>query len=410
MRIGALAVLVFCFAPLHLGAQHTAKEASQLYAEHGWFDLRASIANDGASLFYRAAVETAFHQDRGAEADLKRFIASHPDATMLLQARELLIGMDFRSARYRDALREAHLILQANPSAQDIANFLPALEFLSGFNRQTVVSKEDSVSPVVILDQNLVVPVTIGKNNGNYILDNGFSLSGMSESEAERLKLVVRDVPTQIDTMSGAQVKIRIAVVPELILGRTRLRNVAFYVLPDNQPPFNQLESGKQGILGLPVLLALGHFSWQPKALTLRIFSSTAKSPDVPANLAFDGTSVFTQMKFRGQQLDVSLDTGAQNTVLYPSFAKRFPDIKSLGAAEAHRLTGAGGSTSIGSLSIPSVDFEIANRRVTLAPATVILRENNSTAGWFNGNLGMDLLNQADSIDVNFSKMTLVLK
>ena len=71
--------------------------------------------------------------------------------------------MDFRSAWYRDALREAHLILAANSGAKDIANFLPALEYLSPSDRQTVLSHADSVMLIEIIDQNLVVPVTIGK-------------------------------------------------------------------------------------------------------------------------------------------------------------------------------------------------------------------------------------------------------
>ncbi len=410
MRFRAQLAIAFCLFPPHLFAQSTDRTLKKLYTEHRWFDLRTQADRGGASLFYKAAVETAFHQDKRARTDLEHFIASHPDSKQLLQARELLIGMDFRSGRYRDALREAHSILAADPGAKDIANFFPALQMLSQYGRQTVVSDTDSVMPVEFIDQNLVVPVTIGSSSGHYILDDGFSLSGMSESEARRLNLSMQDVSTQIDTMSGAQVKIRITVVPEMTLGNTLLRNVAFYVLPDEQPPFNQLGPGKQGILGLPVLLGLEHFSWQPKASTLHVFSGATGISKTSANLAFDGTSVFTQVTFRGSRVDVSLDTGAQNTIFYPSFAEQFPDITSLGTTEAHRLTGAGGSTSIDSVSISKLDLKIGAYQVTLAPATVLLRENNSTAAWFHGNLGMDLLNQANSIDVNFSRMTLRLE
>ena len=103
----------------------------------------------------------------------------------------------------------------------------------------------------------------------------------------------------------------------------------------------------------------------------------------------------------------MSLDTGAQNTILYPSFAKQYPDIRSRGTTEDHRVTGAGGSTSINSLSIPTLTFEIGTRSVTLSPATVLLRENNSTTSWFQGNLGMDLLNQGRSVEIDFGAMTL---
>ena len=56
------------------------------------------------------------------------------------------------------------------------------------------------------------------------------------------------------------------------------------------------------------------------------------------------------------------------------------------------------------------VEREVGHHQVTLAPATVLLQENNSTTGWFRGNLGMDLLNQARGVDVDFESMTLTLQ
>jgi hypothetical protein len=93
--------------------------------------------------------------------------------------------------------------------------------------------------------------------SGNHIFDNGFSLSGIGESEAQLLRLDVHDVATNIDSMSGIQVKTRIVVADSLVVAGVRLHNVAFYVLPDDKPPFNQLTAGRRGILGLPVILAI---------------------------------------------------------------------------------------------------------------------------------------------------------
>jgi len=106
----------------------------------------------------------------------------------------------------------------------------------------------------------------------------------------------------------------------------------------------------------------------------------------------------------------VSLDSGAQNTVLYPSFAKQFPDIQEHGTTEQHRITGVGGSASKQSFTLPSLSFRLGGVDLALKPATVLLEENNSTSAWFKGNLGMDLLNQAPSVDVDFGSMLLSLK
>jgi hypothetical protein len=254
------------------------------------------------------------------------------------------------------------------------------------------------------------LPVSIDGATVNYILDNGFSLSGMSESEAKRLKLSVHTVSTEIDTMSGAPVNIRLAVVHDLGIGRVHLRNVAFYVLPDDKPPFNQRAPGHRGILGLPVVLALGHFAWQPASRTFQTFSTYSEGPAPGANLAFDGSNVFTQLIFRGTTLDVNLDLGAQNTVLYPSFAKQFPAIQERSPTEQHRVTGVGGSASIKSFTLPSLSFQLGGFDLALRPATILLEENNSTSTWSKGNLGMDLLNQAHRANVDFGSMTLNLK
>ena len=106
----------------------------------------------------------------------------------------------------------------------------------------------------------------------------------------------------------------------------------------------------------------------------------------------------------------MNLDTGAQNTVLYSSFVKQFPDIQERSTTEQHRITGVGGSTSIKSFTLPSLEFRLAGVDLALKPATVLLEENNGTSAWFNGNLGMDLLNQARSVDADFGSMTLSLR
>ena len=278
-QVLAAGVLALCFLRMEVRAQPPDADLKALYDSHRWFALRETVAKGGtaAAPFYKAAVETAFHQDERAKIDLEQYIASHPALDMLVEARELLVGMEFRSAHYQDALLQARQILAVKPDAKDVANLVPTLNVLAPFVRQTVVSREASTVKFELRDQNLVLPVVIDGSTVNYILDNGFSLSGMSESEAKRLKLSVQTVSTEIDTMSGAPVKIRIAVVHDLVVGRVHLENVAFYVLPDDQPPFNQRAPGHRGILGLPVVLALGHFAWQPASGTFQIFSSASE-------------------------------------------------------------------------------------------------------------------------------------
>ncbi len=258
-------------------------------------------------------------------------------------------------------------------------------------------------------DENLVLPVDVNGISGHYIFDNGFSVSGISESEAKRLRLDVHDVATSLDSMSGTQVRIRIAVADELVVAGIQLQNVAFYVLPDDKPPFQSLSAGRRGILGLPVILALGHFKWSARDHTFTVLPPSEAAQGSKANIAFDGTGTFCRSFFEGKPVDFSLDLGAQNTVLYPSFGKSFPTLKEAGLHESHQVTGVGGSANIDSMFIPSLTFTVGGRTVALKPAHLLLHDNNSTSDRFAGNLGMDLLNQARSVEIDFQLMELSL-
>jgi predicted aspartyl protease len=398
----------------------TAESALQsLYDGHHWFELRDAVRLDAAHgakapLFYKAAVEAAFHEAR-AEADLKAVITAKPAGGMEYEARELLIGLYFRAGKYQEALTEAKSMLAEKPGAADIKNMAPTLEVLAAAGDQRVIAEKPAPVSIDIEDGNIVLPLTINGVKSHYIFDNGFSLSGMSEAEAKRLKLTVRDVKTNIDTMSGAAVTIRIAVARKLVVAGLRLENVAFYVLPGDQPPFNGLRAGRQGILGLPVILAMRQFEWSPGERRFSRSGGTRAGVGTQvdlakSNLAFDGTSIFNRVNFEGKPVDFSLDTGAEDTELYLSFARRFPKVVAEGKREAHKVTGVGGSAEIDSVTLPSLTLVVGGKEVVLRPAHVLLKDNNSTTSWFVGNLGMDLLQQGRSVAVDFGAMTLVVR
>jgi len=166
---------------------------------------------------------------------------------------------------------------------------------------------------------------------------------------------------------------------------------------------------GRQGILGLPVILALRHFQWSPADRTFTVLPPQTEPRNLAPNLAFESTSIFTQIGFHGKALNFSLDTGAQRTELYPAFARDFPDVKASGTPEARKLIGVGGSAKIESVLVPALSFIVGGREVQLTPAHILLKDNNSNSNWFAGNLGMDLLNQAHTVEIDFDSMAIQL-
>jgi hypothetical protein len=62
--------------------------------------------------------------------------------------------------------------------------------------------------------------------------------------------------------ISGNRVSFRVALAKSFAVGGIELRNVAFLVSANNQRPFLDMQAGQRGLVGLPVLCALGAVKW----------------------------------------------------------------------------------------------------------------------------------------------------
>jgi predicted aspartyl protease len=225
------------------------------------------------------------------------------------------------------------------------------------------------------------------------------------ESEAQRLGLKVEETATKVYDISGTTAAIRVTEAPDLWIGKTHLRPVAFLVYPNANEPFVDLPEKHTAVLGIPVLIALGtiridkenHFEILPHP-------SPASAKTIP--LAFDGITPITEMSLNGKTLSFTFDTGATHTVLYPPFAAAFPELMRTGIKKDHKLTGLNGSTTQESVELPSVRF-LFGREVELAPASVLLKTTTGASEWAAGNLGFDLVLQTLPITIDFRAMQL---
>ena len=72
--------------------------------------------------------------------------------------------------------------------------------------------------------------------------------------------------------------------------------------------------------------------------------------------------------------------------------------------SQAGLLYGRGGQFSVFDT------LYIGGLETTLRPAHVLLKENSSNGQWYHGNLGLDFLNQADTVTLDFVAMSLTLE
>jgi predicted aspartyl protease len=408
MRAFVLASVALCLFPSITLSQVSDGTLKTLYERHQWFALRDAIAQGDAPLFYHAAVEAAFDEIEPAGRDLGKVILQSPHSEDAYEAHQLLATMFFRHGLYRKALEQLRAMSNEKPEAKDVQNEMAFFTELGKVDQSTV-HLSPSTLEMSQEDGNLYLPVTINGKKALYAFDTGANFSVMSEAEASRLGLAVTSVDTSIGDSSGNHLGVRVAVAKSLTIGGLHLRDVAFGVLPDVQPPFNDLAEDKRGLLGIPILLAMHTVCWS-KDGTFMLGRRSGQFHLPTTNLAFEQSFPVTHAYFQGAGFDMTVDSGAQKTVLSPPFASAFPDvIKSIGKPETHKLTGVGGSTSYQSVLVPSLDLQIGGHTVTLTNAHVLTEESSDTSKWADGNLGIDLLSEATSVTFDFGAMTLTL-
>ena len=390
----------FCF-----GAQKDDTNLKSLYDNHRWFELRDSIREGGASAFYQGTIACAFNDVRRCEKKFRDVFNSAPRSDEAVEAHRTLASAYLTHGEYKKALAQVDAILALRPTDADALGGRPVLAAFADTPDQQIARRHTTVQ---LEDGGL--PFSINGVHATYWFDTGAELSVLTESEAKRFGLLVHPASVQVGDVNGTQVNTQIAVADELSIGSIRIRHVAFLVLPDNQPPFNEQSPGSRGLIGIPVLLAFSRFAWgADKTFEIGPESSHKRLPH--AGLCFDGNHPLVQVAYDNRPLAFALDTGATNTDLYPPFASAFPElIRSATKTDSYKMEGVGGAKYIEAATLESLKFSIGGFPTTLKSVGVLLKPTTDASRFFAGNLGIDLLQQAQKATFDFKTMTLSLQ
>ena len=392
--------------PLSSVAEDNVARLKSLYDGRRWFELRDAVAKGGVSVFYQGAVACAFNHLHGCAKKLGSVIKSRPQSDEAFRAHEILASAFLRQGKYREALAQVDAALVLRPGDSDARNTRPLLAALSEFPDQEITHRASSTLQL----QDNGLPISIHGVRATYWFDTGANLSILSDSEAKHFGLAVRAVSTKMGVSTGEKIDLRVAVADELAIGSVRLKHVAFLIASDDQPPFNESPPGSRGLIGIPVLLAFQRFAWgADKKFEI---GSKALSTHAPhGDLCFDGLYPIAQIEFDKRSLAFVLDTGATNTDLYPPFATAFPELISKASkTDSYKMEGVGSLRYMDAATLPSLNFRIGGYPVILKPAGVLLKPTGEASKFFEGNLGIDLLQQAHKTTFDFIAMTLTLE
>jgi predicted aspartyl protease len=402
--------LVVLFFPPAFWAIAEQSEPSRQFDAHQMFLLRDEIRRHPVLPdFYAGQLACAFNDIATCEARFKNVIATDPKSSAAKQARHTLAYALFREGRYARSFNEIEALLKIDSKDADALGTRPFFEALSHFPDQAVQENGTTKATVQMDDGKL--PLLINGQKASYFFDTGANLSTLSESEALRLGLEIRDVSSDggSSDVNGNKVLFRVALAKSLALGDIVLNNVAFLVAGNEQQPFVDMDAGQRGLVGLPVLRAFASIKWSREGL-FEIDRSTRQANTGASNLCFDDLLLIVEASFERHELPFVLDTGATTTDLWPKFAEVAKDlIRKSGSHDSHTVTGVGGSQKFEATSIPRVILQLGGKSVMLQPAHVLETQQRVQTRWFYGNLGIDILGQAQEVALDFRTMTIGL-
>ncbi len=296
-------------------------------------------------------------------------------------------------------------MLTIKPKAEDVLGDRPLVLGFSHYPDQSSSVRASVLASSDIDDGYPHLPVLVNGKKTLWSMDTGANISAITDAEAAALGLTVRSVATKMQDISGSSFAINITEVEDLRIGHCHLKHVSFFVLPNTQPPFNDLPVDQQALLGIQVLRGLRSVRIK-KHEQVEVGVKPERS-GTWTQLAFDQATPVLQLKLEDRPLNFTFDTGATRTTLNPTFASAFPQTMKLGEAKQHKLTGVGGSTTQDAVEIPRLTFTLANQNVELSPATVLLKKTTGTSVWAAGNFGFDLLRQTEPFTIDFRNMRL---
>jgi hypothetical protein len=408
--IAALLALAACAPAANVAPSPSPAALASLYRARDCFGLRDALRDARGELsFYRAAEATAFNRADDAVAHARRFTETARGDTLLAEAYSIMGEAHAKAYRYADAGRAYSTALTlardsaARAEAENGASLWGALAAVPAqtVERAPEVRLETARDKAALL----TTEVQAGGKRISFVWDTGAGLSTISDSTAIEMGLRIVEASVQVGSITGTRTPARLAIAPELRLGGATVRNAVFLVLPAARLSFPQIDYRIRGIVGYPVIAALGPTTYL-RAGGIVLEAPTGPSrPGAASNLCMDGMSPRLAIGHAGRRMHVGLDTGAQTTSLFPPFLAANREEVMKGTETTAVIGGAAGTRTVRAYTLPSVQFEIAGRPLTLQNAKVFSEPTMERSEYLFGNLGQDVFGQLESMTLDFRAM-----
>jgi len=405
MRAGILICSFATFAAAFGEGQMT-PDLKSSYEAHRWTDLNDRLQKVNGLPLYRAAIGVTFNQDpQGSERLLLSVISAAPHSPEAYEASEWLSHLYFYRGQYRSLVSIMEKRWAAFPPKKENSQEQTVIGGFRGLPNQIL----ESAGPSKLKHEagSIFIPLSIDRNSATYFFDTGAWISCMSESEAKRLGLNIRNTSGTLGQSAGSHVGFQTAVAQDVVVGNTHFKNVSFAIVPDNQEPWSDLPPGRRGIIGIPILVGLQTLRWE-NADAIQLAEPSAPFNIQKSNLTFDNDHLVVTAVLQNQKIAATVDTGAISTDLYKPFAEKFETLlKQYGQKDSTEVRGVGHAERFESVTLPELRIRVGEQDTVLSPAHVLLKSIG--ANCCVGNFAMDLFKQAAALKIDFGAMTLQL-
>ncbi|SRR5258708_483209 len=360
----------------------------------------------------------ANRQNRVAESAtlLKKAISKLKDRNRIEIALEALADDYQKVFRYADAARVLSDVLDHYSKEIDatrkkgVENDFHLAELLRTARPQTL--KAGGNSTVAIRRSrfgHIEVPVTVGDRSEWWVFDTGASFTAITMSTAKRLGLDISKESASTRGATGADLSLRTAVIPQVLLGKAELRNVVALVLDDSSlaiPIGEEKPYQIEGILGFPVMAAFDSLTF------FREERMVIGGEDLPNSISFpiylDGNAPLIAARVGERSLVFSLDTGANGSQFTQKYFKAFQEIFASEQKVPFAFSGAGGAKETQVHRQKMVELGGDGGTIRLG-SVAVMTEPAGIGGIddYYGNIGQDVLKKVRNFTLDFRHMRL---
>lgn len=371
------------------------------------FDLNNSQLTNLQQLYAEAAINNAFNQLEESEKAIDEVLSREEKMTdsLLYKLYEIRCDNAIKLYKYKEAKEAIVTILSDykeflnEEEALDFENSLKIWTALENVKSQTV---EITGRTEIQLEKDKAglnnLKVTGAKKSFNFIFDTGANLSLTTHSIVKQLKMKLIPVEIDVMTITGTSVIANLAVCEQMTIGNITIQNAIFLVLPDNSLTFKEIDYQIYGIIGFPIMEALKEIQLTKDGRF--IVPEIESTFNQPSNMAMNG---LTPMIYINNK-HFTFDTGAAKTMFYSAYYLENKDeVEQNYASEKISFGGANGMAEFDGFLI-NYTFEIGGKEVLLHKIDLVKDKIKDTESSY-GNIGQDLIQEFDTMILNFNQM-----